>query len=227
MSNNLTPGQDYAIKFLTSKGFKLTSSPVQLKRGNLIFDDSIGNKWGIFKNGGYVRKQTPRADRWGVVYRQSDAAGSQLQDDEYMDLAEIIATKYNADNKKQQKEKDILGEKYYKKVYFWEVYKYRDGFRVKNMNCHVPFSKIKKALDIIVKEKYKEYLSVRQLYDYKTVDAIEVYGHNKDHKQSRKLRIIFFNDSNEIGYTSVVKQYGGTHVLGGNMEYYVPEVISL
>lgn len=45
----LTPGQDYSAKFLTSKGFKLISSPIQLKRGNLIFNDPLGNKWGIFK----------------------------------------------------------------------------------------------------------------------------------------------------------------------------------
>jgi len=235
MSNDLTPGQDYAVKFLTSKGFKLISSPIQLKRGNLVFDDPLGNKWGIFKNGGYIRKQTPKADRWGVVFRLSGAGASQMDDDQYMDLAEMISVKYNADLRKEQKGKETLGE-YHKKVSFWEVYKYRDGFRVRDMTCYVPLAEIKKALDIIVKEGYMQNLSVKQLYDEKTADAIEVYGYYyepeseiKSHYRglARKVRIIFFNDSDEIGYTSVIKQYGRVKRQSDPLIWDIPTLISL
>lgn len=108
-ANEIPTGQRYAISFLTSKGFKLISSPLQLNRGNLIFKDPIGNMWGIFKNGGYIRKQAPENDRWAVVYRISTADEVQLNDDQYMDLSEIIATKYNDLQLKNKKHEERFG----------------------------------------------------------------------------------------------------------------------
>ncbi|NMC59305.1 MAG: hypothetical protein GYA51_07990 [Candidatus Methanofastidiosa archaeon] len=58
MSNDLTPGQDYAVKFLKSLGLKLVSTNKDLKRGDLIFEDPFSCLWGIYKRGGIVRKQS-------------------------------------------------------------------------------------------------------------------------------------------------------------------------
>ena len=51
MANDLTPGQDYAVKFLTSKGFKLTSSPIQLKREEIGYTS-------VVKQYGRVKRQS-------------------------------------------------------------------------------------------------------------------------------------------------------------------------
>lgn len=222
----LTPGQDYSAKFLTSKGFKLISSPIQLKRGNLIFNDPLGNKWGIFKNGGYIRKQTPKADRWGMVFRQSNAGSSQIDDDQYMDLAEMISIKYNAENRKQQKQKETLGQKYHKRVDTWNVYKYRDGFRAKTGTCYVPFSNIKKALNIISEEKFKQ-LDVHQPFDTDKIQDVIVVSGWKYTPLAKTLKITFFNESNSIGYTKVTKQYGEVKTPLKAMNWSKPEVISL
>jgi len=225
MSNNLTPGQDYAVKFLTAKGFKLESSPIQLKRGNLVFADPLGNKWGIFKNGGYIRKQTPGADRWGVVYSQTHAGSSELADDEYMDLAEMISTKYNNDVKKEQKGKETFG-KYHKKVNLWSVYKYRDGFRVKDWTCYVPIVQIKKALDIIGKENFNDLRITQRFETHQTENAIEVSGW-KFTPLAQILRITFFNNSDSIGYTKVTKQRGKVEKERAPVTWSKPEIISL
>jgi len=220
MSNDLTPGQDYAVKFLTSKGFKLISSPVQLKRGNLVFDDPLGNKWGIFKNGGYIRKQTPKADRWGVVFRQSGAGASQMDDDQYMDLAEMISVKYNADSRKEQKGKETLG-KFHKKVYMYDVRKYRDGLRVKFGTVFVPFTEIRRALNTLVKEKFNDSLSISQSHNYSARYDSDAYYENileitgmreRDERVKGNnpiyMRILYYNNSSDIGFTDAFKQYG-------------------
>lgn len=105
----LTQGQQYAVNFLKSKGFKFISSGRQIERGNLIFEEPNGEvKWAIFRSSGYVRKWKPGADRWSVIHRELPAqheGGGDIEDDQYMDLAELISLKYSNEKKREQKEK--------------------------------------------------------------------------------------------------------------------------
>jgi len=92
----LTPGQKYAVDFLKPLGFKLVSSNIQIERGNLVFEDPDGIKWAIFRNSGYIRKWIPGVDRWNVIHRElpaQHAGGGFIEDDQYMELAELISRK--------------------------------------------------------------------------------------------------------------------------------------
>ncbi|NMC59307.1 MAG: hypothetical protein GYA51_08000 [Candidatus Methanofastidiosa archaeon] len=137
------------------------------------------------KNGGYIRKQTPKADRWGMVFRQSNAGSSQIDGDQYM-----------------------------------------DGFRAKTGACYVPFSNIKKALNIISEEKFKQ-LDVHQPFDTDKIQDVIVVSGWKYTPLAKTLKITFFNESNSIGYTKVTKQYGEVKTPLKAMNWSKHEVISL
>jgi hypothetical protein len=112
----MTSGQDYAVKFLGSRGFKFISSEKQIERGNLIFSAPNGEHWAIFRNSGYIRKAQPDADRWAVVHRELPAqyhGGGNISDDQYMDLAEMVSMKYSKAeaNEKRRKDPETLAKK--------------------------------------------------------------------------------------------------------------------
>lgn len=112
---SLTPGQKYAVDYLTSKGLKFVSDERQLRRGTLMFKDpnDIWNDneyknpwnrkvtpisfrhWALYKTG-YVR--TGDGETMSVRGRikppQREEEGF-IDDDEYMELAELAARKMN------------------------------------------------------------------------------------------------------------------------------------
>ena len=92
----LTAGQQYAINFLRSMGLILISSPLQCRRGNLIFKENNGEMWGIYKNGGYIRRWG--SNRWGVLY--TTERGRMIEDDEYIELAHMLSEKIRTRRKK-------------------------------------------------------------------------------------------------------------------------------
>jgi hypothetical protein len=111
----LNSGQTYAVDFLKSLGLTLTSTPLQLNNGTLSFVDKNGNRWAIFKKG-YLRKWRdydknsysfddkkpagfPHNGEWGVIHNFNH----ELEDDEYMDAAELLSSKVARNYKKAEK----------------------------------------------------------------------------------------------------------------------------
>lgn len=102
MLNDLTPGQDYAVKFLTSNGLRFISTPRQLANGNLSFHDPQTDMAWQISSTGYLRKfwnysrpidrkhlHPGEGPQWQMIYNHS--RGQKIPDDEYMDLAEKIS----------------------------------------------------------------------------------------------------------------------------------------
>jgi len=100
----LSKGKKYAVDFLKSIGLLHISTPLQLKRGTLIFLDSKNNvEWQI-SGTGYLRKRDLNrkgaylGPEWQMIYShfppQYQQGGKKfLQDDEYMDMAEKLSEK--------------------------------------------------------------------------------------------------------------------------------------
>lgn len=101
----MTPGQKYAVNFLKVHGLDFISTPRQLKNGNLVFKDKEGKLWGIFKYGGYLRKNN--GSRWGVLYRMEQ--GRNIDDDEYMELAEMLINKIKKQQNFLKRKEEIWG----------------------------------------------------------------------------------------------------------------------
>jgi len=104
-NENLAPGQKFAIDFLKVSGLQLISTPLQLKRGNLIFKDQKNVIWGIFSTG-YIRKLQASSwswegkGRWRVLHFIPPPPGKRIiDDDEYIELARILLEKIRKSNK--------------------------------------------------------------------------------------------------------------------------------
>ena len=104
---NLTPGQKYAVNYLELLGLELVSAPNQLSKGTLEFyDKGTDTKWQI-SGTGYLRKLTNaswESPKWAMVYShflsQSEmGAKKYLQDDEYMEMAEMLSKKIRKSKK--------------------------------------------------------------------------------------------------------------------------------
>lgn len=202
MSNDLTSGQDYAVKFLKSLGLKLVSTNKDLKRGDLIFDDPFGCLWGIYKRGGIVRKQSYSYNlaQWGyntILHRES--RNSPIDDDQYMDLAEILSNHFINHKQEVHKRKQEL-DKYEGKVSMFNHLKAKGG--VKYESVKVPYEKIVKALDVLTNKGFN--LNLHIGYFIVPGGKILVSG---DKANNSRMRIIFSNENPHIGYTKVTKQY--------------------
>lgn len=116
--NSLTSGQKFAVNFLSALGLTFTSTPLQLSKGILQFTDNDGTMWALFRTG-YVRKKPVRdpnikrspwddgKSRWQVVSNINATqyeGGGNIDDDEYMDLAEIVAEKVRKQRNKIPKD---------------------------------------------------------------------------------------------------------------------------
>jgi len=111
----LSKGKKYAVDFLKSLGLQHISTPLQLKRGTLIFLDSKNNvEWQI-SGTGYLRKRDLNkkpsyyggGPEWQMIYShfppQYQQGGKKfLQDDEYMDMAEKLSEKIRGARSKQE-----------------------------------------------------------------------------------------------------------------------------
>ncbi|NMC59304.1 MAG: hypothetical protein GYA51_07985 [Candidatus Methanofastidiosa archaeon] len=99
----LSKGQKYAVDFLKSIGLHHISTPLQLKRGTLIFLDPKNNTEWQISGTGYLRKRDLNKKSWAgpewqMIYShfppQYEQGGKKfLQDDEYMDMAEKLSEK--------------------------------------------------------------------------------------------------------------------------------------
>ncbi len=114
---NLTPAQEYAVKLMQTIDIKLISSPLQLKKGTLIFkDDETDIQWQISKRG-YLRKLSPLPkntpwryeSQWQVVYQtfpgSYDGKIQYIDEEQYKELAKLLYEKIRkSKNKKPFKE---------------------------------------------------------------------------------------------------------------------------
>lgn len=122
-AHHLTDGQTYAIEFLKSLGIQFNTPLNRLKKGVLEFIDPLSDtKWQISPTG-YIRKlnnasaEVRRQKRFGSYYAvtpnwilvyshfppQWEHGKKYLDDDEYMDLAEIMSRKIGAARQKINK----------------------------------------------------------------------------------------------------------------------------
>lgn len=109
----LSKGKKYAVDFLKSVGLLHISTPLQLKRGTLIFLDPKNNvEWQI-SGTGYLRKRNLNkkgvylGPEWQMIYShfppQYQQGGKKfLQDDEYMDMAEKLSEKIRGDRARKE-----------------------------------------------------------------------------------------------------------------------------
>jgi hypothetical protein len=101
-------------------GFVLVSTPLQAKRGNLVFQNpQTKEKWAIFKNGGYLRKWRDSGwrEEWGVMHKTYEH-GKPIEDDEYMDLVHLLSEKIRRSERTKQRKKERGGRiSYINRVY--------------------------------------------------------------------------------------------------------------
>lgn len=98
--SELTDGQNFAVNFLKSSGLSLISTPLQIKRGNLIFKDKNDNIF-MISNTGYIRKlgQPTYYDtkgRWQVLDRIIPPQYTEkrfITDEDYIEAAKILLQK--------------------------------------------------------------------------------------------------------------------------------------
>lgn len=189
MPSEFPEGQKYAIDFLTASGFKFISTPLQASRGNLMFQDPEGTIWGIFKNGGYIRKMTEPKGRWQVVQRLNDNA-TPIDDDEYMDLVHIITEKYRSNKLRNKKAREDWGGP----VKFYYVQKKKDGVQV--ARTFVNKDLIKKSVTDLMREGFKN---------------INIIGHDQDgfHGAEGKIEIIGNKSEGDISIRKYIRFGGG------------------
>jgi len=109
----ISKGKKYAVDFLKTLGLQHISTPLQLKRGTLIFLDPKNNvEWQI-SGTGYLRKRNLNkkgaylGPEWQMIYShfppQYQQGGKKfLQDDEYMDMAEKLSEKIRGARARQE-----------------------------------------------------------------------------------------------------------------------------
>jgi len=123
----LTDGQKYAVDFLSSKGLQHISSATQLRRGTLMFKDpndvwndqtwNPGTRryeksaptyrhWALYKTG-YVRTGNgEKMEVRGKIRAPQYKGGGLIDDDEYMELAHLVAEKINSIKRRESKKTD-------------------------------------------------------------------------------------------------------------------------
>jgi len=119
----LTPGQKYAVDYLKSKGLNDVTTPRQMRRGTLMFEDPndvwnenerkshFTNKihrpsfrhWAIYRTG-YVRTGDGKTmEVRGRIKEPQYVDKGFIDDDGYMELAELTAVKVNSIRKRNKK----------------------------------------------------------------------------------------------------------------------------
>jgi len=127
-SINLTLGQNFAVKFMKTVGLELISSPLQLKRGNLIFKDNINKdrRW-MISNTGYIRTMDINTEasayrfsnipaEWRVLARlipQQHIEKNNITDEEYIEAAHVLSEKV----KKSRNSKNKFRQSYVNRAY--------------------------------------------------------------------------------------------------------------
>jgi hypothetical protein len=207
-NENLTPGQKYAVDFLKPIGLILVSNPKQLKRGTLIFRDTI-NKWtgdhdrywGIYKTG-YIR--TGYQNRIDAIDRIRPAQYEKrgfIDDEDYMELAHLVSEKIRKITRTEKK-RNPLGLKI-KVEGGLRVQK--DGYKVSGTNIFVSFEDVKLLINKLKKEGFKNNITI-----YK--DTSQGEGRFKITGEKSKLptafhKAIYFNPNNYERFTSSIISY--------------------
>jgi len=167
---NFSTGQQYAINFVKSLGLELISNPLQLKRGNFIFKDTVTQtiEW-MISNTGYIRKRLVNENRskeikkifghngleWQVLARlkvPQYKEKSKMADDEYKEAAHILSEKVRRSRNKKE-----FRESYVNRAYKALIYTVNDLSTPQYGRFYVPEIKKSEIIEAI-KKLYNKYV---------------------------------------------------------------------